>query len=107
MNLKSVGISFLMLLAGTPIFCFAQDSAHIESAASRGIERLTFSVGDVLSITSLAPVRNNVTVAQNAKVLEIVGKWIFVKAKIGGSDESFWINVDNILLLRIEKQEKR
>ena len=70
-------------------------------------EKLPFEVGDSLEITPTVPLRKDITIIQSAKVQEILGRWVFVKAKVGGSDESFWINLDNVLLLKIGKPAKK
>ena len=105
MKNKKLGI-MLFILAGATGCCLAQDKAVVESDTAAVSERLPFSVGDVLSFTSLVPIKSTATVAHNAKVLQIVGRWVFVKCKVGGTDDSFWINSDNILLVKIELRAK-
>ena len=70
-------------------------------------EQLPFEVGDSLEITPTVPLRKDITMIQSAKVQQILGRWVFVKAKVGGSDESFWINLDNVLLLKTGKAAKK
>lgn len=85
----------------------AQESPRQESISTTPDEKLPFEVGDSLEITPTVPLRKDITVIQSAKVQEILGHWIFVKAKVGGSDESFWINLDNVLLMKIGKSGKK
>jgi len=105
--MKNKKIGLILFILATAIGCgFAQDKAIDEASTTQVSERLPFSVGDVLSFTSLVPIKSSATVAQNAKVIQILGRWVFVRCKVGGADDSFWINSDNILLFKIEQKAK-
>lgn len=94
-------------ILGLACSVLAQESPVQQPFATLPQEKMPFEVGDSLEITPTVPLRKDITIIQSAKVQEILGRWVFVKAKVGGSDESFWINLDNVLLLKIGKPGKK
>lgn len=94
-------------IIGLACSVLAQESSTQEPISPVPQQKLPFEVGDILEITPTVPLRKDITIIQSAKVQEILGRWVFVKAKVGGSDESFWINLDNVLLLKIGKPAKK
>jgi hypothetical protein len=109
MAFNSPSLRFLIMggILGLACSVLAQESPVQEPIATLPQEKLPFEVGDSLEITPTVPLRKDITIIQSAKVQEILGRWAFVKAKVGGSDESFWINLDNVLLLKIGKPGKK
>jgi len=85
----------------------AQETPSQDPTSAPLQEKLPFEVGDSVEITPTVPLRKDITVIQSAKVQEIRGRWVFVKAKVGGSDETFWINLDNVLLIKTAKPAKK
>jgi hypothetical protein len=109
MKRNSSGLRCLVLggILGLGCSGLAQESPSPESVVTASQEKLPFEVGDSLEITPTVPLRKDITVIQSAKVQEIRGRWVFVRAKVGGSDETFWINLDNVLLLKAGKPAKK
>lgn len=103
MTLGVLGLACLALAQESPV----PETPSQPSVVSPRQDQPPFDVGDSLDITPTVPLRKDITVIQSARVQEIRGRWVFVKAKVGGSDDTFWINLDNVLLLKVAKPAKK
>jgi hypothetical protein len=67
-------------------------------------EELPFQVGDTIGFM---PARSDRMGIKSAIVKNIIGRWIFVEAKGGGSEWNCWYNLDQIQNFWIEKRGKK
>jgi len=87
MNKKNLFASLLVVFAAS--FLMAED--------------LPFEKGDTIG---LVPLRSDQATIKNAMVIDIIGRWIFVEAKGGGTQWSGWYNIDNIQEVWVVKKVK-